>query len=266
MIKKGERVALALSGGKDSTTLLYALASLKKDFPFDLIAITIDIGVNSDYHKKILEIARKETKKMETPHYVFSFKNEIGNTLEQLVKKTKTKNPCSYCGVIRRRILNKRAKELGAQKLATAHTLDDSAQTVLMNIIRNEPLRMLRGSRAENNWFVPRIKPFMWFSEDEVIAYGRLKGLPLEAKVCCPYSKNAMRALVRLKLNELEATYPGTKKRILKSSMKIQELLGDVLKIVDERMHYCRRCGEPTAGEKCMYCTMMERVQSQVSL
>ena len=73
-----------------------------------------------------------------------TFKDEIGFTLGELVRKTRTNAPCSYCGVIRRRILNKKARELKADKLAIGHTLDDTVQTVLMNLMRNEPLRLVR--------------------------------------------------------------------------------------------------------------------------
>ncbi len=135
MIRKGDVVALGLSGGKDSTTLLYMLHKLKSKLPFKLIAITIDLGIRCDYNTRILEIAGSECKKLKIPHHVFALKEDIGYTLDELVEKTKTKNPCSECGVVKRYLLNKHAKELGVDKLAIAHTLNDTAQTVLMNIL-----------------------------------------------------------------------------------------------------------------------------------
>jgi uncharacterized protein (TIGR00269 family) len=264
MIKKGERIALGLSGGKDSTTLLHVLNDLRKIHPFELMAITVDFGLRCEYGKKTLETAKRETRSLGIEHHICSFKDEIGYTLGELIEKTKTNVPCSFCGVIRRRILNKKAKELGADKLAIAHTLDDTVQTIMMNLIRNEPLRLIRYNETSGNGsFVPRIKPFMNSPEEEVVAYGKLKGIRLLEKSCCPYSKNAMRALVREELNTLEAAYPGTKLRILKSFLTIQSMMHNNIEN-ESGFNYCEKCGEPSSKNECMYCKMIDKINRTV--
>ncbi len=260
MIKKGDRIALGLSGGKDSTTLLHALNDLKKSLPFNLVAITVDLGLRCNYGKKTLETAKRETSALGIKHYIVSFKDEIGYTLDELIEKTKTTIPCSYCGVIRRRILNKKANDLNINKLAIAHTLDDSVQTVIMNLMRNEPLRLLRYTEPliKNECLVQRIRPFINSPETEVVAYGKLKGLKLEDKKCCPYSRNAMRALVREELNTLEASYPGTQLRIFKSFLSIQKMMRAGINEKEIKMDYCKKCSEPGAAKECMYCRFIK--------
>lgn len=259
MINKGETVALGLSGGKDSVTLLYLLAELRKVLPFKLIAITVDYGVTCDYGKKTMNIAKESCKSLDVPHHVVTFKEEIGFTLGDIVKKTKTENPCSYCGVIRRRILNKTARKLGANKLAIAHTLDDTVQTVIMNLMRNEPLRLLRYVEplVKDGNFVPRIRPLIRASENEVIAYGKLKELKILEKSCCPYAKSALRRPVRTHIDMLEDKHPGTKIGILNSFLWMNKKLRASIKDEKLELIYCKKCGEPASAEECMYCKMV---------
>lgn len=264
MIKKGERIALGLSGGKDSTTLLHLLNNLKKALPFELVTITVDFGVRCDYSIKTLNTAKRETLALGIEHHVVTFKDEIGYTLGELIEKTKTNIPCSYCGVIRRRILNKKARELNATKMVIGHTLDDTVQTVLMNLMRNEPFRLLRYMEPliKDEELVPRIRPLISSPENEVVAYGKLKGLKLEEKSCCPYSKNAMRGLVREELNVLEVAYPGTKIKMFRSFLAIQDMMRDVVKDKKFEFEYCKKCGEPGSAKECMYCNMLSKINS----
>jgi len=263
MLKKGDKVALGLSGGKDSTTLLHLLSMLQKKLPFELFAITIDIGTKCGYNKKILEISKRECKKLGVPHYIFTFKKELGFTIDGIVKRTNTENPCSFCGVFRRRILNKKARELGANKLAIGHNLDDTAQTVILNLMRNEPLRLLRFHELliTNKLLIPRIKPLTRTPEDEVVAYGKLKGLKLEAKRCCPYSKYAMRKAVRKMLDELEDEYPGTKFKIFSSFLSIVNKLREYTDKKSMKINICKNCKEPSSTEFCMYCKLFGKVK-----
>ncbi len=258
MVKKGETVALGLSGGKDSTTLLYMLSRLKAKLPFKLIAITIDLGIECDYNKRIIEIAKSECKKLKVPHHVFPLKKDIGYTLDELVEKTGTRNPCSDCGVARRYLLNRHARELGADRLAIAHTLNDTAQTVLINILRNEPIRLFRYNEhlVQEKKLVPRIKPFLRLPEREVVLYGRLKGLELLDKKCCPYSSYAFRSFVRDEVERLEKAYPGSMFKILNSFLSMQKIFKNANN-GQMKMMYCSRCREPSGSE---FCELMQRL------
>lgn len=262
MINKDDVVALGLSGGKDSTTLLYMLSRLKAKLPFKLIAITIDLGIRCDYNRKILDVAKNECKKLKVPHYVFALKDDIDYTLDELVEKTGTRNPCSDCGVARRYLLNKHAKELGADKLAIAHNLNDTAQTVLMNILRNEPMRLLRYNEhlVQDEKLVPRIKPFLRLPEQEVVVYGGLKGLELLDKKCCPYAVYAFRSFVRNEVERLEKEYPGSMFKILNSFLSMQKIFRKNNNS-GIKMSYCVKCGEPSGSDVCKFCELKERLK-----
>ncbi|MEM3422635.1 MAG: TIGR00269 family protein [Candidatus Bilamarchaeaceae archaeon] len=256
-IGKNDKVAVGLSGGKDSVVLLNLLALLKKKLPYTIIAITIDLGIDCDYNRKTIEIAKEECKRLNIPHYLFNLKEDFGYSLEDIVKKTKTQNPCSFCGVAKRYFLNKHARELGAKKIAIAHTLNDTAETIMMNILRNEPLRLFRYNEhlVDDEKFVPRIKPLIRLSEDEIIAYGKAKKFPILDKKCCPYSVFAFRKFVRLQLDELENRYPGTRFRILNSFLALQKIFRQQKNSFS--VLHCKKCGEPSSKEVCKLCEMV---------
>ncbi len=257
-IKKGDKVCLALSGGKDSATLLHLLSDFKKIHPFELFAITIDSGINCDYSKKTIKIAKEHTKSLGIKHYFFSYKKELGFTLNEFVEKLNIENPCSYCGVFRRYILNKKARELGATKLAIGHNLDDAVQTLILNLARNEPMRLLRFNEhlLSSPKLVPRIKPLIRILEEEVVEYAKLKNLNLISKSCCPYSKYAMRNSARKLADELEFTHPGSKMKMFNSFISIQKLMKQGINKKDLSIGLCSKCNEPSSTKICMFCNM----------
>ena len=135
LVERNDKVGVALSGGKDSLTVLNILNNLKKKIRiFDLEAIAIDEGIK-DYRDKTLITAKKFCEDNKIKLHIFSYKKEFGDTLDNFLKKSKFKS-CSVCGPFRRYLLNKKSKELGFNKLATGHNLDDEAQTIMMNYFR----------------------------------------------------------------------------------------------------------------------------------
>ncbi|MBS3067298.1 TIGR00269 family protein [Candidatus Micrarchaeota archaeon] len=265
MIKRNERIAVGLSGGKDSCVLLYSLARLRETLPFEIIAITIDEGIEG-YRNKTLEFAKAECKKLGIEHHTFSYKKEVGLSLDEIMKKKGEEEiPCSYCGVMRRRLLNNAARELNADKLALGHNLDDIAQTVLMNIMRNEPQRLARLNEplVEDEKFVPRIRPLMRTPEKEVAVYALTSGIEIDFQEC-PYARHAFRAHVREQLNETEEKYTGTKFKIVNSFFAMEKALRKGLAEDGEKleMKYCKQCKEPSANEICVFCGMIEKLQT----
>ncbi len=258
MIKKGDRIAVGVSGGKDSCVLLRLLAQFKKKLPFELVAITIDEGI-AGYRNETLETAKRETQMLGIEHHVFSYKQEVGKSLDEIMARKKNHIPCSYCGVMRRRLLNNAARETRARKLAVGHNLDDTAQTVLMNIMRNEPQRLacLSEPLMEDDKFVPRIRPLMRSPEKEVAVYALIDGIDLDFKEC-PYARHAFRAHVREQLNETEERYPGTKFKVVNSFLSLQKALKDSTPNQSGSMNYCRVCNEPSGQELCKFCEMVK--------
>lgn len=268
MLRKGDRVAVGLSGGKDSCVLLHSLNELKRDLPFELVAIAIDEGIKG-YRERTLKIAKRECEALGVEHVVYKFGKEAGRTLDELVnaRKQGTGNrkretgacdlPCSQCGVLRRYLLNKGARESGADRLAVGHNLDDIAQTVLMNIMRNEPSRLARLNEplVKNGRFVPRIRPLMLTPEKENAVYAYLKGIVLE-RVECPYAHTAFRSHVRKMLNGTEERYPGTKFKIVNSFLDIEDALRSKY-AKHAAIAECPSCGEPCSKGECMFCRMV---------
>lgn len=261
LIKKNDRIAVGLSGGKDSCVLLHCLFDLKKDLPFELVAITIDEGIKG-YRNKTLEIAKRECEKLGIEHHVFSYKKEAGKTMDEIVEKNPDDIPCSHCGILRRYLLNKAARVVKADKLAIGHNLDDTAQTVLMNIMKNEPSRLARLNEpvVKDNRFVTRIKPLMLSPEKEVAIYAIVKGIELE-RMDCPYAKWAFRGHVRKMLNESEEKYPGTKYKIVNSLEAIEKYIKPIAN--ETQLKDCKECGEPTSQEICMYCKTVTLINRQ---
>jgi len=266
MLKKNDKIAVALSGGKDSTVLLHMMYKMSKLMPIKLFAITIDEGIEG-YRNKTLEIAKRECQKLNVPLTIVDFKKEFQTSLDDFLKKKQDQRACSYCGVMRRYLLNKYARILGADKIAVGHNADDIAQTVLMNIMRNEPERLGRfgpeGGVVEDSLFVKRIKPLFTIPEREVAAYAILKGIEIEF-VECPYAQTAFRQHIRKVLNELEEKYPGTKQRIIRSFIEQNKLMLDGIKYrlekrKEKNIEKCQICGEPSAGKICTLCMILER-------
>ena len=267
MLKKGDRVAVGLSGGKDSCVMLHMLHKISKSLPFELFAITIDEGI-AGYRNATLEVAKEECKKLGVPLTVVSFRKEFGSTLDKLLAKKGAERSCSYCGVMRRYALNKYARKLGATKIAIGHNSDDVAQTVFMNFMRNEPERLGRfgplAGAVEDDAFVLRIKPLFTTLERDVAAYAMMKGIEIKFSEC-PYAKFAFRQQVRQMLNAMEEKYPGTKLRVVKAFLSQNQLMLDGAKYRlgkaegKRDVNKCASCGEPSSGRICNLCAILER-------
>ncbi|MCS7118713.1 MAG: TIGR00269 family protein [Archaeoglobaceae archaeon] len=263
MIESGDVIAIALSGGKDSVTLSNLLLEQyggRHDLEF--FAITIDEGI-ANYREKTVEVASKVTKNLGIEHYIVSFIDNFGSSLDEIVKIGK-KSPCSYCGVFRKYLLNRTARELGATKLATAHNLDDEAQTILMNFINADIDRLARIiPQREQEGLVMRIKPFREVYEKEVVIYGFVRGYSLIFDEC-PYSELPIRAPVRDFIYEFEKEHPGRKISVLRSFEKIW----DCLKITNPqvKLNNCEICGEPTSQKICQACKLVLEMKEEISL
>ncbi|MBU0532988.1 TIGR00269 family protein [Candidatus Micrarchaeota archaeon] len=254
MLNKNDRIGIGLSGGKDSYALLCVLSNLQQSLPFELVALTIDEGIPG-YRDKAIENTKQRCKELKIEHHIYSFQKEYNTTIMEIGKKKD--NLCSYCGVLRRKILNSKARELNLNKLAIGHNLDDVAQTALLNMVRNEPLRIARFNEPliQNQKFIPRIRPFRDIREKEVAAYAFLRGHQYNSGCCCPFSKNSLRRSIRYKLDSLEDEYPGTKTRIASSFDVFQKLARDSIK--EKKIKFCNECGEPSSTEQCMSCKML---------
>ncbi len=253
MIERNDKIAIALSGGKDSVALAFALKKLYgKRRDVDFLAITIDEGI-AGYRPPTVRIAKEITSEVEMEHIIVSFKEEVGMELDEMVKKG-DKKPCTYCGVFRKYLLNRTARENDATKLATGHNLDDETQTILLNFVQADIERLARlvPQRVQED-LVLRIKPFREIYEKEVLLYCLLNGIEVEMGEC-PYAHFPVRAAIRDFLYEFENKYPGRKYSVMRSF----EALMDCFKtnFPQKELNKCRICGEPTPKDVCQACVL----------
>ena len=263
MFEFDDRIAVGVSGGKDSTSLLYVLEKIEREFPKStLVAVTVDEGIKG-YRDEALKIARKNCEKLGVEHHVVSFKELFGYKLDEIVELMKKReaelSPCAYCGVLRRRALNIAAREVDADKLATAHSLDDEVQTILINILHGDPLRLARAkpvTEEVHEKLVRRVKPFCEIPEREIAFYAYLKNIEFQS-FPCPYAPQALRSEIRIILNRLEERHPGMKYTIFRSIERIRPALE---RMAEKELKECRICGEPTTGEICKVCELLQEL------
>jgi uncharacterized protein (TIGR00269 family) len=205
-----------------------------------------------------LENAKRLCSELGIRQHTLSFRDEYDVTMFDIGKMGK-ENLCSFCGVLRRRLLNAKARQLGLDKLAVGHNLDDVAQTAMLNMVRNEPMRFARFNQplVADSRMVSRIRPLRGIREKEVAAYALLTGHVFSSECCCPFSKSALRMSVRHELNFLEDRHPGSKTRMAASFDALQRMVHDSIPKEQLRLGTCRQCGEPCSGGLCMACDML---------
>ena len=264
MLEFDDRIAVAVSGGKDSLSLLHILSKLERDKPKStLVAVTVDEGIKG-YRDEALRIAAKKCSELGIRHYLVSFKELFGVTLDEIVQRQRRKTDsqvtaCAYCGVLRRKALNVAARNVNASKLATAHTLDDEVQTALMNLFHGDVWRLAKEKPVTDEVHVKlvrRIKPFCEIPERETAMYAYVHGTAFQSRPC-PYASEAFRTDVRFMLNRLEEKHPGTKFAIFSSMEKLRPAIE--LMVKKEVLAECSKCGEPTTEATCRTCQMLEQ-------
>ena len=258
LANRKDRIVAAVSGGKDSTTTLYLL----KKFGFNVEALFVDLHLKgfSEVNKKLVaKFCREQGIKL----HILAFRKEFGHSMcyirDALGKKY---GSCTVCGVLRRWLINKKARELGANKLATGHNLDDEAQTLMMNRAKNNPALNInlgpKTSRVTDKKFVQRIKPLYFCPEKDVKKYSMLMNLPANYDKC-PCAYLAYRMKFREKMKSIE---DREKVRLVKSFLEKLPQLRKECK-TKEKLNYCKSCGEPARKETCRACTLLKSARAE---
>ena len=261
LVSPNEKIAVAVSGGKDSVVALHLLADYCKHKNCEVVAITVDEGIKG-YRDHSLPVARENAEQLGLEHIVVSFKGAYGVTLDEIVRAAKKRksrqHPCTYCGIMRRSLLNRAAREIGADKLATAHNLDDEAQAIMLNYVRGDFSRLHRLGPIypAREGFVPRIKPFREIPEKEMALYALLRGLEVHLAVC-PYA-GGIHSEIRDFLNDFEVRHPNTKFMILRMFDRMKPLLAGAVQ--EFEMQSCGVCGEPTSMKICKACELLNEL------
>ena len=255
LIKENEMIAVALSGGKDSVLTLHALKRYQEFLDFDLVAISVDEGIKG-YRSHGIDAAVNNAKDLGVELIQKSFYEEEGFTLDDIYSDFKS--ACIPCGVFRRNILNKTAYDVGADKIATGHNLDDEIQSFLMSFARGDTIKFSKfGPELDviHPKLVPRIKPLWNTPEKDVGLWAVLNNIDIHLEEC-PYSHLSLRAKIKEFLNVNEDKYPGLKNNIMESFKKILVFENDISTNLNE----CEICGEPTSSNICKACEIKELV------
>ena len=206
MIEEGDQIAVGVSGGKDSLTLLYSLHGLKRFYPksFLLRAVTVDLGFQESDFEEIAKVCDT----LGVPYTVV--RTEIARIIFQ---ERKEENPCSLCAKMRKGALNQAVKELGCNKVAYAHHRDDLVETMLLSLIYEGRFHCFSPRTYLDRMDLTVIRPMMFVSEADVIGFKNRYELPIQ-KNPCPADGYTKRQYAKELLASLNQRDPGVKDRM----------------------------------------------------
>ena len=212
MIQEGDRIAVGVSGGKDSVVLLVLLAGLKKYFnkSFELEAVTIDMGLGMDFSG-----IEQLCKDLGVPFTLV--KTQIGPII---FDHRKEKNPCSMCSKMRRGALNQALLDRGLSKLALGHHYDDAVETFVMSLIYEGRISCFQPVTDLDRTGIIQIRPMLYIHEKTIDSFVTRQGLPVLSNRC-PVDKHTKREEVKQLVYDLSATYPDLKERIFGAMQRL---------------------------------------------
>ena len=212
MIEEGDRIAVGVSGGKDSLVLLVLLAGLKKYFnkSFELEAITIDMGLGMDYSG-----IQALCDKWDVPYTVI--KTEIAPII---FDHRKEKNPCSMCSKMRRGALNQAITDLGIHKIALGHHYDDAVETFVMSLFYEGRISCFQPVTDLDRTEVIQIRPMLYVHEKTAQNFADRMELPVVHNRC-PVDKHTKREEIKQLVYDLSQTYPDLKERIFGAMQRL---------------------------------------------
>ncbi len=206
MIREGDRIAVGVSGGKDSLTLLCALARLRDFYPkkFELCAITLDMGMPGADFSGIEALCNR----LEVP---FILKHTQITRIVFDIRKEK--NPCSLCATLRRGALHQTALDNGCKKVALGHHSDDVTETLLLSLFYEGRIGCFSPVTYLDRKDITLLRPFMYVTEREIVSAARRHELPVMHNPC-PANGNTRRQRVKELLLQLDREEPGLKERV----------------------------------------------------
>lgn len=212
LIEEGDRIAVGVSGGKDSLTLCAALAALRRFYPkrFELGALAVDMrfgdigdGVNTDY-----SAIERFCRELDVPFTVVP--SQIAKIIFDVRKE---ENPCSLCSVMRKGALNEAAKSLGFNKVALGHNFDDLIETAMMNLLIQGHFDAFEPSAYLSRTDLTVIRPLLYAPEKDIAYFASKAGLPvMQSK--CPVNEKTEREYIKQLIYSLDRRYDGVSHRI----------------------------------------------------
>lgn len=211
MIDDGDKIAIGISGGKDSLALLYALHGLRRFYPkkFDIHAVTVDLGFENLNLDAIADLCEK----LSVPYTI------VDTDISKIVfEERKEANPCSLCAKMRKGALNEEIKKAGCNKIAYAHHKDDVVETMLLSLIYEGRFHTFSPKTYLDRMDLTVIRPLIYTNESNIIGFVHKYGLPV-VKSPCPADGNTRREYVKQLLRSLNQENPGVKERMFTAIM-----------------------------------------------
>ncbi len=265
MFTRGDKVLVAVSGGTDSLSLWDILLRLGYQADGLYIGLGIDggFGYSSESHRLAAQFAEKQGLKL----HVVDVQEEYGQPIPILaeVSHRGKGKPCAVCGLTKRHVMNRIARDLGYDVLATGHNLDDEAAVLFGNTLHWAGDYLLRQGPVlpETPGMARKVKPLCWFYEREMTAYALLRGIEYIYEEC-PFAVGSTSIYYKEVLNRLENDRPGSKLGFYLSFLEARERgLFAAREAAAPELHACPNCGQPTSAPGlCSFCRMMEKMQT----
>ncbi|KAI9825459.1 MAG: nucleotidyltransferase [Thelocarpon impressellum] len=228
LFRRGERVAIGASGGKDSTVLASVLKTLNErhDYGLELVLLSIDEGIKG-YRDDSLETVRRNAAQYQMQLEIVGYDELYGWTMDQVVEQVGKKGNCTYCGVFRRQALDRGAAKLDIKHVVTGHNADDVAETVMMNLLRGDLPRLARSTSIVTESVgspIKRSKPLKYAYEKEIVLYAHHKKLDYFSTECI-YSPEAFRGSARALIKNLERVRPSSILDVVRSGEDMAKLV-----------------------------------------
>jgi uncharacterized protein (TIGR00269 family) len=263
MFTHDDKILVAVSGGKDSLALWDILVRLgyQPDGLYIGLGIEEDIGYSSESHRLAQKFADERNLKL----HVLDVEEEYGQPIPVLADLTKRGHgrPCSVCGLTKRHIMNRIARDLGYAVLATGHNLDDEAAVLFGNTLNWLGEYLLRQGPVlpESPGLARKVKPLCRFYEKDITAYALLRGIEYIYEEC-PFAVGSKTIYYKELLNQLETERPGAKLTFYVKFLEArQQGLFTEQEKIQAKLRPCPNCGQPTSAPGlCSFCRLMERV------
>ena len=259
MIRRGELVAVAVSGGKDSLALLKIISGMGRAHGFGVKAITIDEGIPG-YRDEALEIVKEFCSELGVEYRAYSYADLFGMTLDGALEMRDgdRTSSCAICGTLRRRAIDHAAADIGADVIATGHNLDDVLQTFLINMLSGDTGKIgWMGHGAPREGRPRKVKPFCEIYESEIVFYAFANDIPFQTEPC-PHMDEGIRTEIREFLNSLEGRHSGVKNSLYQSVLRVSGAVRGSSSTKERRE--CGRCGSECTGTVCSACSMVLRL------
>ena len=264
MLRRGDVVAVGVSGGKDSLSLLFILEKLFEQHENDnrLVAVTIDEGIEG-YRDESLEIVRGFCSQHGIDSKVLTYRDLFGVDMDDamLQRPSEKMSSCSMCGTFRRRAIDIAAESVGADAVATGHNLDDQIQTFMINLLAGDAERIgwIHPQPVEYGAKMKKIKPLVEIYEYEIAFYALQREIPFQSEEC-PYMHESIRSDFRGFFNELEKNHPGMKYNAYNTMLKVSKVMRDSM--VQPQSKKCSACGRDSTGDVCSACRLVDILAS----